>query len=200
MCDLCHLVYAVMYGQIHSAVWEDCMCDLHHLVYGTIHWQMHSIVWEGCVHDLHHLVYAFMYWQMHSILCEDCMCDLHHLVYAILNAFCSVRGLCVWLASSCVCSHVLTNAFCSVRGLCVWLASSCVCNHTLTNASHIDHEPAYTPPPPPWGFYHMVISGYLDHQRTQFRLSASELLLFVSMVLVLINALYGIPNCDDLVS
>ena len=43
----------------------------------------------------------------------------------------------------------------------------------------------------------MVISGYLDHQSTQFRLSASELLLFVSVVLVLINALYGIPNCDD---
>ena len=50
------------------------------------------------------------------------------------------------------------------------------------------------------GFYHMVISGYLDHQSTQFRLSASELLLFVSVVLVLINALYAIPNCDDLVS
>ena len=48
--------------------------------------------------------------------------------------------------------------------------------------------------------YHMVISGYLGHQSTQFRLSASELLLFVSVVLVLINALYGIPNCDDLVS
>ena len=48
--------------------------------------------------------------------------------------------------------------------------------------------------------YHMVISGYLDHQSTQFRLSASELFLFVSVVLVLINALYGIPNCDDLVS
>ena len=68
-------------------------------------------------------------------------------------------------------------------------------------------EPAYTPPPPPrgggggeGGFYHMVISGYLDHQSTQFRLSASELLLFMSVVLVLINALYGIPNCDDLVS
>ena len=44
----------------------------------------------------------------------------------------------------------------------------------------------------------MVISGYLDHQSTQFRLSASELLLFV--VLVLINALCKIPNCDDLVS
>ena len=42
----------------------------------------------------------------------------------------------------------------------------------------------------------MVISGYLDHQSTQFRLSASELLLFVSVVLVLINAL----NCNDLVS
>ena len=35
------------------------------------------------------------------------------------------------------------------------------------------------------------------HQSTQFRLSAGELLLFVSMVLVLINSLYGIPNCDD---
>ena len=46
----------------------------------------------------------------------------------------------------------------------------------------------------------MVISEYLDHQSTQFRLSARELLLFVSVVLVLINALYGIPNCDDLVS
>ena len=46
----------------------------------------------------------------------------------------------------------------------------------------------------------MVISGYLDHQSTQFRLSASELLLFVSVVLVLINALYGYPNCDELVS
>ena len=47
------------------------------------------------------------------------------------------------------------------------------------------------PPPPPGGggVYHMVISGYLDHQSTQFRLSASELLLFVSVVLVLINAL-----------
>ena len=64
----------------------------------------------------------------------------------------------------------------------------------------VDHEPAYTPPPPPGEFYHMVISGYLDHQSTQFRLSASELLLFVSVVLVLINALYGITNCDDLVS
>ena len=46
----------------------------------------------------------------------------------------------------------------------------------------------------------MVISGYLNHQSTQFRLSASELLLFVSVVLVLINALYGTANCDDLVS
>ena len=65
-------------------------------------------------------------------------------------------------------------------------------------------RPSPPPPPPPGGggggFYHMVISGYLDHQSTQFRLSASELLLFVSVVLVLINALYGIPNCDDLVS
>ena len=59
---------------------------------------------------------------------------------------------------------------------------------------------ASPPPFPPLrGFYHMVISGYLDHQSTQFRLSASELLLFVSVVLVLINALYGIPNCDGLV-
>ena len=66
----------------------------------------------------------------------------------------------------------------------------------------IDHEPTYTPPAPPGGggFYHMVISVYLDHQSTQFRLSASELLLFVSVVLALISALYGIPNCDDLVS
>ena len=38
-------------------------------------------------------------------------------------------------------------------------------------------------------FYHMVISGYLDHQSTQFMLSARELLLFVSVVLVLMNAL-----------
>jgi len=30
--------------------------------------------------------------------------------------------------------------------------------------------------------------------------ASSELLLFVSVVLVLINALYGIPNCDNLVS
>ena len=36
----------------------------------------------------------------------------------------------------------------------------------------------------------MVISGYLDHQSTQFRLSASEL--FVSVVLVLINALLNV--------
>ena len=43
---------------------------------------------------------------------------------------------------------------------------------------------------------HMVVSGYLDHQSTQFRLSASERLLFVFVVLVLINALYGIPNCN----
>ena len=64
--------------------------------------------------------------------------------------------------------------------------------------------PSLYPPPPPGGggggFYHMVISGYLDHQSTQFRLSASELLLFVFVVLVLINALCEIPNCDDLVS
>ena len=46
----------------------------------------------------------------------------------------------------------------------------------------------------------MVISGYLDHQSTQFSLCASERLLFVSVVPVLINALYGIPNCDDFVS
>ena len=46
----------------------------------------------------------------------------------------------------------------------------------------------------------MVISGYHDHQSTQFKLSASELLLFVSVMLVLINALNEIPNCDDLVS
>ena len=68
--------------------------------------------------------------------------------------------------------------------------------------------PSPHPPPPAGGggggggerFYHLVISGYFDYQSTQFRLSASELLLFVSVVLVLINALYGIPNCDDLVS
>ena len=46
----------------------------------------------------------------------------------------------------------------------------------------IDHEPAYTPPPPP------------PHPPgTQFRLAASELLLFVSVVLVVINALYVFP-------
>ena len=60
------------------------------------------------------------------------------------------------------------------------------------------HPP--TPHPGGGGGYHIVISGYLDHQSTQFRLSASELLLFVSVVLVLINALYGITNCDNLVS
>ena len=52
----------------------------------------------------------------------------------------------------------------------------------------------------PPGILPHIRSAYLDHQSTQFRLSASELLLFVSVVLVLINALYGIPNCDDLVS
>ena len=46
----------------------------------------------------------------------------------------------------------------------------------------------------------MAISGYIDNQSTQCLLSESELLLFVSVVLVLINALCGIPNCDDLVS
>ena len=77
----------------------------------------------------------------------------------------------------------------------------CQCLKIQDVTVNLDHEPAYTPPPPlPGGFYHMVISGYLDHQSTQFRLSASKLLLFVSVVLVLINALYGIPNCDDLVS
>ena len=35
--------------------------------------------------------------------------------------------------------------------------------------------PLPPPLPPRGGFYHMVISGYLDHQSTQFRLSASEL-------------------------
>ena len=55
-----------------------------------------------------------------------------------------------------------------------------VVNQCLEFATElVDHEPAYTPPSP-WGFYHMVISGYLDHQSAQFRLSASELLLFVS--------------------
>ena len=50
-------------------------------------------------------------------------------------------------------------------------------------------------PPPPGGGgggYHMVISGYLDHQSTQFRLSASELLLFVSVVLVLMKCTMSI--------
>ena len=52
------------------------------------------------------------------------------------------------------------------------------------------------------GFYHMVVSEYLDHQSTQFRLSASELLLFVSVVLVLIYApsTSGIPDRDNIVS
>ena len=45
----------------------------------------------------------------------------------------------------------------------------------------------------------MVISGYLDHQST-LEFASEPLLLFVSVVLVLINTLYGIPNCDDLVS
>ena len=49
--------------------------------------------------------------------------------------------------------------------------------------------------PSPGAFYHVIISGYLNHQTTQFRL-----LLFVSVVLVLINALYAIPKRDDLVS
>ena len=69
----------------------------------------------------------------------------------------------------------------------------------------IDHESAYTPSPPPPPPPSRVILPHgnfwvPDHQSTQFRLSASELLLFVSVVLVLINALYGIPNYDDLVS
>ena len=43
--------------------------------------------------------------------------------------------------------------------------------------------------------------GHLGHQSTQFRLSASELLLFVSMVvLVLTNVLSRISNHDDMVS
>ena len=46
--------------------------------------------------------------------------------------------------------------------------------------------------------YQMVISEYLDHESTQFRLSASELLLFVSVVLVLINTPSEIPNRDDI--
>ena len=33
----------------------------------------------------------------------------------------------------------------------------------------------------------MVISGYLDYQSTQFRLSASKVLLFVSVMLVLVH-------------
>ena len=47
--------------------------------------------------------------------------------------------------------------------------------------------------------WEMLLLCYCHHS-TQFRLSAGELLLFVSMVLVLMNSLYGIPNCDDLVS
>ena len=66
-------------------------------------------------------------------------------------------------------------------------------------------RPTSTPPPPPQGSLpHGNIwvprPRYLYHQSTQFRWSASELLLFVSVVLVLINALYGILNCDELVS
>ena len=89
------------------------------------------------------------------------------------------------------------------------LCTSNTCSHSChvplarTAASHsFPNRPwaSLYPPPLAGGFYPMVISGYLDHQSTQFRLSASELLLFVSMVLVLINALYGIPNCDDPVS
>ena len=89
------------------------------------------------------------------------------------------------------------------------LCTSNTCSHSChvplarTAASHsLPNRPwaSLYPPPLAGGFYPMVISGYLDHQSTQFMLSASELLLFVSMVLVLINALYGIPNCDDLVS
>ena len=58
------------------------------------------------------------------------------------------------------------------------------------------------PPPPhaPGGHYHMVITEYLDLQSTQFRLPATELLLFVSVGLVLINALSEIPNRDEIVS
>ena len=56
---------------------------------------------------------------------------------------------------------------------------------------------SYPPTHPPI-IYHMVIAGYLDHQSTQFRLSASELLLFVSVGLVLIYALSGIPNAMTL--
>ena len=85
------------------------------------------------------------------------------------------------------------------------LSNSCIKYHTSTCClvkfgwMLIDHEPAYTP----------LRRGILPHgnfwvpwpsKHTVFRLSASELLLFVSVVLVLMNALYGIPNCDDLVS
>ena len=56
-------------------------------------------------------------------------------------------------------------------------------------------------------YYCVIVTGGIGvlllcycHQSTQFRLSAGELLLFVFMVLVLINSLYGIPNCNDLVS
>ena len=53
-------------------------------------------------------------------------------------------------------------------------------------------------PPPTSNNLPQVIAGYLDHQSTQFRLSASELLPFVSVGLVLIYALSGIPNAMTL--
>ena len=67
------------------------------------------------------------------------------------------------------------------------------CHLSASGTELLYHEPAYT-------LFHMVISGYLDHQSTRLRLSASELLLFVSVVLVLINTPPGIPNRDDIVS
>ena len=117
----------------------------------------------------------------------------------------------VWGVSAVAIVDCSLNVYACGRQKALTMSAYCIaanCNNS--QATQINHEPAYIPhapspacpppPPPPPGFYHMVISGYLDHQSTQFRLSASELLLFVSVVLVLINALYGIPNCDDLVS
>ena len=49
----------------------------------------------------------------------------------------------------------------------------------------------YPPPPPLRGILPHGNFWVLDHQSTQFRLSASELLLFVSVVLVLINTIWN---------
>ena len=78
-----------------------------------------------------YLARGLIVWGLHMCLASSCVCS-----HVLTNAFHRVRGLCAWFASSCVCSHVLTNAFHSVRGLRVCFASSCVYNHTLTNAFH----------------------------------------------------------------